>query len=129
MNGLFVLLLMMFCHIVDDYYLQGKLALFKQKSWWEEKAPDQLYKYDYIVALIMHSFSWAFMIMLPVLIAFSLNPPLWFWFNLLFNVCLHAMIDNLKCNELKINLIQDQLIHLAQILTTWIMYVLEFYLG
>ena len=129
MNGLFVLLLMMFCHIVDDYYLQGKLALFKQKSWWEEKAPDQLYKYDYIVALIMHSFSWAFMIMLPVLIAFSLNPPLWFWFDLLFNVCLHAMIDNLKCNELKINLIQDQLIHLAQILTTWIMYVLEFYLG
>ena len=129
MNGLFVLLSMVFCHIVDDYYLQGKLASFKQKSWWQENAPDQLYKYDYIVALMMHSFSWAFMIMLPVLIAFSLNPPLWFWFNLLFNVCLHAMIDNLKCNELKINLIQDQLIHLAQILITWIMYVLEFYLG
>ena len=60
---------MVFSHIVDDYYLQGKLALFKQKSWWEEKAPDEMYKHDYIVALMMHSFSWAFMIMLPIAVS------------------------------------------------------------
>ena len=35
MSKLFVLLAMVFCHIVDDYYLQaiGPLASMKQKSW------------------------------------------------------------------------------------------------
>ena len=127
MNIGVVLILMIFCHIVDDYYLQGILAKMKQQKFWEGSG--KKYRNDYIMALFMHAFSWAFMIMLPVLIAFSLNPPLWFWFILLFNVCLHAAVDNWKCNELKINLIQDQLIHLGQILITWIMYVLEFYLG
>jgi hypothetical protein len=71
MNNFFVILLMIFCHIVDDYYLQGILASMKQKKWWQENAPDKPYKYDYIWALIMHSFSWAFMIMLPI--AFKTN--------------------------------------------------------
>lgn len=33
-----LLLTMLFCHIVDDYYLQGWLASAKQKSWWEKNA-------------------------------------------------------------------------------------------
>ncbi len=49
MNNFFVILLMIFCHIVDDYYLQGILAKMKQKMWWKENAPDNIhYKYDYI---------------------------------------------------------------------------------
>ena len=59
-----LLLTMLFCHIVDDYYLQGWLASAKQKSWWEKNAPDKLYKNDYIMALCEHAFSWTFMIML-----------------------------------------------------------------
>lgn len=50
------LLGMIFCHIVDDYYLQGWLASAKQKEWWSKNAPNPLYKYDYIMALFMHSF-------------------------------------------------------------------------
>ena len=46
-----LLLAMLFCHIVDDYYLQGWLASAKQKSWWKKNAPDKLYKNDYIMAL------------------------------------------------------------------------------
>ena len=42
-----VLFAMLFCHIVDDYYLQGILASMKQKSWWEANAPVPLYKNDY----------------------------------------------------------------------------------
>ena len=61
-----ILLTMIFLHIVDDYYLQGILAQMKQKKFWKEQAPDEKYKYDYIWALIMHGFSWAFMIMLPL---------------------------------------------------------------
>ena len=57
-----ILFAMIFCHIVDDYYLQGWLASAKQKEWWKANAPDSLYSLDYIWALIMHSFSWAFMI-------------------------------------------------------------------
>ena len=45
-NKIFILLLMIFLHIVDDYYLQGWLASAKQKSYWEQNAPDKLYKYD-----------------------------------------------------------------------------------
>ena len=64
MYKILLLLTMIFLHIVDDYYLQGWLASAKQKSWWEQNALDKLYKHDYIMALFMHSFSWAFMIML-----------------------------------------------------------------
>ena len=35
-----VFVCMIFCHIIDDYYLQGWLASAKQKIWWEKNAPD-----------------------------------------------------------------------------------------
>ena len=44
---------MLFCHIVDDYYLQGWLASAKQKSWWEKNNPNPLYKNDYIQILVV----------------------------------------------------------------------------
>ena len=78
MNYKFIILLsMIFCHIVDDYYLQGWLASAKQKEWWKKNAPEKMYSRDYIMALFMHSFSWAFMIMLiPTiyLLIISRNP-------------------------------------------------------
>ena len=120
MNGLFVLLSMMFCHIVDDYYLQGKLALFKQKSWWQENAPDQLYKYDYIVGLIMHSFSWAFMVMLPVAVSQEFQIDAVFMIMFITNTIVHAIVDDLKANKRKINLVTDQSIHIGQIIVTFL---------
>ena len=70
MNKVFILLAMIFLHIVDDYKLQqGVLANLKQKSWWQNQISyKKLYEYDYIPALILHGFSWAFMIMLPIAI-------------------------------------------------------------
>ena len=44
-----ILLAMIFCHIVDDYYSQGILASMKQKEWWKNNAPDSLYKHDYLI--------------------------------------------------------------------------------
>lgn len=64
MSG-FVLASMLFMHVVDDYYLQGILANLKQRSYWEEHAPDSMYRYDYLVGLLMHSLSWSFCIILP----------------------------------------------------------------
>lgn len=120
-----LLLVMIFLHIVDDYYLQGWLASAKQKSYWEQNAPDKLYKHDYIMALFMHSFSWAFMIMIiPAVytLIVAANIPL---IVALFvgNLCMHMITDDKKANRKEINLIQDQLIHLAQIVFTWIFLV------
>ena len=115
-----ILLFMIFCHIVDDYYLQGCLANLKQKSFWEKNAPDKMYKYDYIMALLMHSMSWAFMIMLPLLIYFGLNPPVIFTVLWVINTAAHLIVDDLKANKRKINLIQDQTCHLVQIIVTLI---------
>jgi hypothetical protein len=109
---------MIFCHIVDDYYLQGWLASAKQKKWWQENAAEKLYRFDYLWALLMHSFSWAFMVMLPI--AFTMN----FEINALFIVCflanvsIHALTDNEKANRFTINLWIDQLIHIGQLVLT-----------
>lgn len=121
MNKLFVLLAMIFCHIVDDYCLQtiGPLATMKQKKWWEENHPQKLYKYDYLVALLMHSMSWAFMIMLPVAFYMSWNVGTSFVILFVLNTVCHAFVDNAKANWLSINLITDQLIHMVQIAVTF----------
>lgn len=113
-----ILLFMIFCHIVDDYYLQGLLAKLKQKSYWELNAPDKMYKYDYLMALLMHSMSWSFMIMLPLLVYFGFDPPISFLALWITNTAVHFIIDDLKANERKINLIQDQSVHLLQIIIT-----------
>ena len=114
---------MIFCHIVDDYYLQGWLASAKQKKWWQENAPQKLYKYDYIVALIMHSMSWSFMIMLPIAMSMLFNIPTMFLIVFICNAIIHGVVDNLKANKLKINLITDQSIHLLQIVITAVIFV------
>ena len=123
MSNMFVLLLMIFMHIVDDYYLQGWLASAKQKKWWEKNAPQELYKHDYIMALIMHSFSWTFMIMLPIAFVTKFTFSKFYMLAFINNAIVHATVDNLKANKLKINLIQDQSIHIAQIFITYIIYL------
>ena len=115
MKKMYILLLMIFCHIVDDYYLQGWLASAKQKKYWEENVPDKKYKYDYIWALIMHSFSWSFMIMLPIAYVKGFNVDIEFVSVFIANLITHAVVDDLKANDRVINLWTDQLIHIAQI--------------
>lgn len=123
---------MIFCHIVDDYYLQGWLASAKQKEWWKKNAPNPLYKYDYLMALFMHSFSWSFMIMLlPTYYAFNSSYATDFGImtmqvalTFVVNLIIHLITDNAKANQGKINLIQDQMIHIVQIHVTWLYLVL-----
>lgn len=118
MKSILVLFAMIFCHIVDDYYLQGILANLKQKSWWRnQESYNENYKYDYIIALIMHSFSWSFMIILPFILI-GVNQYV-IVISIAINTIIHAFIDDLKANKKRINLVQDQAIHLLQILSTW----------
>jgi hypothetical protein len=108
---------------VDDYYLQGWLASAKQKSYWKENAPDKLYRFDYIWALLMHSFSWAFMIMLPIAFTISFNITPFFVYVFLVNVAVHAITDDAKANKMFINLWLDQIVHLCQIGLTALMFL------
>lgn len=119
---------MIFCHIVDDYYLQGWLASAKQKSWWETNAPDELYKNDYKMALIEHAFSWSFMIHIPIIVSSFFIEISYlscvYSITLVMNMCIHAFVDNLKANKKKINLVTDQIIHLFQVVITGTIYLL-----
>ena len=121
-----LLIFMIFAHIIDDYYLQGWLASAKTKNWWEKNAPNKLYSKDYIMALFCHSLSWSIMVFLPILI-YSLYNQIdlnWFYLVLPINLIIHAVIDDLKANKFKINLIIDQCIHFMQIFITWLIFVL-----
>lgn len=125
MYKILILLCMIFCHIVDDYYLQGILASMKQKKWWETNAPEKMYKQDYKMALFMHSFSWSFMVLLIPAIYLLLTKsdidntiamivPLF-----IMNLILHYEIDDMKANKKWINLIVDQTVHIIQIIISW----------
>lgn len=120
-----ILILMFFAHIVDDYYLQGWLASAKQKKWWEKNVPDKLYKFDYIMALFCHTLSWSIMIFLPILIYSLINNVNlnWFYLAIPINLIIHAIVDDLKANKFKINLIVDQSIHFIQIIITWVIFL------
>lgn len=119
-NG-FIIVLMVFFHIVDDYYLQRILSQMKQRSWWKENAPQPMYQNDWIIAMAMHAFSWSFMIMLPFAIQCGFRPSAIYYVSLIMNAVIHFIVDNFKANKKIFNLIQDQLIHLTQIFITWLM--------
>ena len=115
-----LLLLMILMHIVDDYYLQGILAIMKQKKWWREQEwYKSLYKNDYKMALLIHSMSWSIMIILPAMFILNTNQYILLGIFII-NTFVHYHIDDLKANKLQINLMFDQTIHFMQIIATWI---------
>ncbi len=129
---LFILLIMIFVHILDDFHFQGILANLKQKSYWEKQKQElsnschlkELYKKDWLISLIIHAFQWTFIVMLVLVIYNNslITSPAFYAFFVL-NVIIHAITDHLKCNKFYINLVTDQLIHLNQIAITWFLLV------
>ena len=120
-----ILLCMFFCHIVDDYYLQGWLASGKQQKWWKQNAPQEMYKHDYIMALAEHAFSWAFMVHIPIMTYMVFGGTVIgdaLVCSIIIDTVIHAVVDDMKANKRKINLIQDQLIHFLQIIVTCFFY-------
>lgn len=131
MTMIYILLWMIFNHVFDDYFLQGILATLKQKNYWIEECAKQgehfnhsIYKNDYKMALAMHSFSWTFMIMLPlIVIGVVLKLDAWFILSFFVINCItHYVVDDAKANHKTINLVQDQSIHIFQIIMTWVFF-------
>lgn len=116
-----IFLLMLLFHIIDDFHLQGILGKMKQKEWWKKQEEyKDLYENDYQTALIIHSVSWSIFIILPFLLITPPINPILLVFIISANTVIHYYVDDLKCNQLKINLTTDQLIHFLQILITWL---------
>lgn len=113
-----IFLSMVFLHIIADFNLRGFLANAKQISWWKENYPDKMYEYDWIISMIIHSFMWTFMVLLPLMFIadFKINGE--FVIVFISNMILHGMCDHAKANLKKINLTQDQVFHLVQIIIT-----------
>ena len=115
-----VTLFMIFFHIVDDFYLQGCLAKMKQKSFWDKNT---IYRNDWAVCLVTHGMSWSIMVHIPIMVATLVffRPEehgilyLAVYISVFANALIHAIIDNLKCNAMKINLWTDQCLHIIQV--------------
>ncbi len=117
-----VLFLMILFHVIDDFYLQGVLAQMKQRDWWRKHTPGDMYRFDYVAALIVHAVSWSIMVTLPIFFATAFNPPSWMYLFILVNAVIHAVVDHAKANRRVINLVDDQSIHLVQVLFEWFCY-------
>jgi len=129
MDGI-ILLAMVFAHIFADFVFQNNfMSLYKQKKTWDielQNVPEnkrKMYKRDYIVVLLVHSFSWAFITFLPLLY----YECYWYYIILvILQTPIHAYIDDTKCNILAINLVTDQALHLVQIVLPFILYKIIF---
>lgn len=122
-----IFLAMIFAHIFADFKFQGDfMATYKQKKNWESYVCDKggkKYENDYIVVLLVHSFSWAFITYLPLL---YYECYIYYALLVILQTPIHAYIDHLKCNLLKINLVTDQVLHLVQIVLPFILYKIIF---
>ena len=121
MDVIIVLILCLLAHSVYDFHIQGILADLKQKKWWMDnvfaKGFDRKYEYDYLAALVIHGFEWSVMIHLPLIFFWDVDITLLIS-SILVNTVIHSVVDDLKCNRLKINLIEDQLFHFIQVIIT-----------
>ena len=67
------------------------------------------------MALGCHSSMWAISIMIPTMIFGN-----FIWWIIPINAIIHFIIDDLKANKFKINLILDQTLHFLQVIATYI---------
>jgi len=125
MTDIKLFLLVLLLHFIADFNLQlgAGLDKFKSVDWWRKimgetiwgTADEQFrkYKHDYKVAMAIHSVVWA-------LVTFA--PCIWLCTSakamlsiLAVNAVAHYYIDNLKANRYRLNLVQDQILHLLQV--------------
>ena len=115
-------LLSLLLHVIDDFVLQPIcLSKLKQKKFWiEHEDYKDKYKDDYKMALFIHCLSWTIITFLPLI--FVLKGILFYCLISLMplNLMTHYITDDAKANEFKINLIQDQLIHIGQIIFSYL---------
>lgn len=125
-----IFLLILLLHYFADFTLQKLSGLhnFKQKDWWDEELNKttnwttyqgmvKKYGKDYLMGMFCHCVFWALVTFAPII---YLSNNDWFIIGMLiFNTAFHFIVDDLKANWHRINLIQDQNLHLVQIALTF----------
>lgn len=110
---------MLLAHFFADFNLQGILADMEQEQWWKrQEGYNSKYKYDYIAALAIHSTEWTLWMMIPLFLLPHLDLGIFLLLAAL-NIVVHSLTDDSKANYRDISLVQDQVIHLAQIAFTY----------
>lgn len=122
-----ILITMIYLHILDDFKLQGMLSDLKQKEFWEKNYPDKLYRYDYITSLFIHGLQWSISITIPIIVYLYYHGELNvlsidIFIAIMLNTLLHGYIDHLKANKHSISLLEDQLMHMMQIIIVWLLF-------
>lgn len=123
-------LLMILGHFIADFTLQGWFADGKQEKWWMKQCSCNYnltyedferrwkkYRNDYKCAMFEHGLYWSLITFSP-LFFFTQISEIALLIIVVANAVFHAWIDDLKANQFKINLIQDQLWHFIQIAIT-----------
>lgn len=131
MKYIIFLLSIVYMHILDDFYLQGVLSNMKRRIFWlKDKDYKELYRYDYIISLLIHALSWTISINIPIMfILYQFNKlhdiryTIIFIVEFILNWIIHSIVDNLKANKMKINLIIDQVIHFIQVFIVFLLFV------
>ena len=113
--------LMILCHIIEDFHIQGVMADMKQASFW--RSYGEKYANDWKPVIILHGMEWAILTSMPCLVMSWFDIPLWFVLVIVAMGLLHAYIDHLKANVGKINLITDQTLHMSQIMIIYLAYL------
>ena len=134
----FILLGMLWMHVIDDYVLQTVLGRLKQHDWWvEQPGYSQFYSNDYKAALLCHAFEWSGSISCIPIIYTLINAE-HLNYNIvgsvliilfIVNTIIHYRVDDAKANKKIFNLVQDQIIHFIQVLTTFSIWVLAIILS
>lgn len=126
---IFIFIAIVLMHLLEDFHLQGCLANLKQKDWWDKNVPnlkDTIYARDYAIALIAHSIENSIFVTMPIIIdnlvymcKSGIDTEAWkLWaIFILANTAMHTFIDSAKCNSKAINLIVDQVLHFAMLIT------------
>ena len=112
------LLIMIFLGIVDEFYFQGKLENLKNK-YGLGYGESEKNKDDWKTALLIHSFSWTFMIHFPILYLGGIT-ILHLILSFVINIFVHAILDHLATNVGKISYSTSYMGHLFQITMTFV---------
>ena len=115
------ILKMLFMHCIGDYSLQGEfLSSAKRKSFWITNSNEKINYLEHYVILFIHAYIWSFCINIPL---FHMLSPDRITISIITNCFIHMIIDNLKANRKAITLLTDQLLHLLQIVITYLLLV------
>lgn len=119
---------MLWFHILDEFYMPTILNKLKCKRWWKENT-DEHYHNDWAMSLMLYGMMWSMTIHIPVVtyLYFTNNLKSMYGFivgTICINQFIHCIIDDLKCNRGALNLTQSQILHIIQIVCTYIFYTI-----